>query len=132
MKIVAILLFRRKNGIIIIFLNSPSLIQTTFLPFEIISLFYYPRANRKITIFIYYSQFLYSCVITYYSQFLYSYVILCTIQTYPKNIVTLSNMPFKMFKCLYLIHQHIIYDNFSYQTLLHKINVCHSLTKLKK
>jgi hypothetical protein len=50
-RITVVLLFREGDKIVIIFLNSSLLFQTTFLPFGIASSFYYPHANRKITIF---------------------------------------------------------------------------------
>jgi hypothetical protein len=40
------------DEILVVILNSPLLFQTIFLPFRIESHFYYPRANRKITIFL--------------------------------------------------------------------------------
>jgi hypothetical protein len=56
MRIAIILLFREEDGITIVLLNSPLLIQinknsvTTFLPLRIASSFYYSHINRKITI----------------------------------------------------------------------------------
>jgi hypothetical protein len=48
---IVVLLFQGEDEITVILLNSLLLFQVIFLPFEITSSFYYPHANREITIF---------------------------------------------------------------------------------